>query len=135
MHKQNKEFKQFKAFAKYFTWNYIKLSEHYEINCFKTCCTCGSVFKTINRVSELEIIKIKAYCWKNYIECRHLEHVQAQLKDPLKDMLSKRQLPFNESIKIYKEELENELLSVVDSVMLECEAKLEDEVSLVFYWN
>ncbi|TMW51386.1 hypothetical protein DOY81_003510 [Sarcophaga bullata] len=73
----------------------------------------------------------------------HLEHVQAQLEEPLKYMLSKKQLPFNEIIKLYEEELENQLLSVVDSVMLECEAKLEDELTTPedaeyfifhFYW-
>lgn len=60
---------------------------------------------------------------------RRLEQVQAQLEEPLRDLLSKKQLPFNDSIKLQKEEVENEVLHNVESVLLECEAKQDGEVS------
>ncbi|XP_065372276.1 pachytene checkpoint protein 2 homolog [Calliphora vicina] len=72
-----------------------------------------------------------------------LEQVQAQLEEPLKDLLSKKQLPFNDSIKLQKEELENDVLHSVESVLLECESKKEGELTCPedaeffifhFYW-
>lgn len=60
---------------------------------------------------------------------RRLEQVQAQLEEPLKDLLSKKRIPFNDSIKLQSEELENELLHSVESILLECESKKDGEVS------
>ncbi|XP_037822874.1 pachytene checkpoint protein 2 homolog [Lucilia sericata] len=72
-----------------------------------------------------------------------LEQVQAVLEEPLKDLLGRKQLPFNDSIKFQKEELENEVLYNVESVLMECESKQEGELSspedaeyfvFHFYW-
>ncbi|KAM7360614.1 pachytene checkpoint 2 protein [Cochliomyia hominivorax] len=72
-----------------------------------------------------------------------LEQLQAQLEEPLRDLLSKKRLPFNDSIKLPQEEIENELLHNVESIFLECEAKQEGELTspedveffvFHFYW-
>lgn len=58
-----------------------------------------------------------------------MEQLQALIEGPLKNLLSKKQLPFNETIKFQPEEIEDEHLGCVDSVLLECEMKKEGEVS------
>lgn len=57
-----------------------------------------------------------------------MEQLQALIEGPLKNLLSKKQLPFNETIKFQPEEIEDEHLGCVDSVLLECEMKKEGEV-------
>lgn len=88
------------------------------------------MFKTIGWVNSKEILQFFMNFLKLYfIIFRRLDQVQAQLEEPLRDLLSKKQLPFNDSIKLQKEEVDNEVLHNVESVLLECEAKHEGEVS------
>lgn len=89
------------------------------------------MFKTIGWVTKQEILQFYYDMFKTVycIIFRRLGQVQAQLEEPLRDLLSKKQLPFNDSIKFQKEEVENEVLHNVESVLLECEAKHEGEVS------
>ncbi|XP_013111661.2 pachytene checkpoint protein 2 homolog [Stomoxys calcitrans] len=59
---------------------------------------------------------------------KRLEQMQAAIDGPLRDILKVKQLPFNEIIKLPKEEIEDESLQCVESILLECEAKKDGEL-------
>ncbi|XP_075145684.1 pachytene checkpoint 2 protein [Haematobia irritans] len=59
---------------------------------------------------------------------KRLEDMQNLIDGPLREMLKTKQLPFNESIKLVPQEMDDDALMCVDSLLLECEAKKEGEL-------
>ncbi|XP_061399265.1 pachytene checkpoint protein 2 homolog [Musca vetustissima] len=74
---------------------------------------------------------------------KRLEELQSLIEGPLRNLLARKQLPFNEVIKLSPEDLEEEPLKCIESILLECESKKDGELSSAsdaeyfifhFYW-